>query len=333
MLSLRSRTVALSKSIVTGRRGRGVQDQVVLAAAKVDQPGIQLRAAQQADGNESSPDDGRIELGDGDVLAAQGQDRSTGMQSETSEFSGSTQTGTAQVATDSASDSQRAELVSDAVAELPDGLDQSATDSHLRGSFLSVTEDAANTALDTQSTESLDCAAGMETGSLAYCKATEVRPDVDSEVLADVTRAGDVNTKTSELLSDQASLPLKPVFQPINAVAHSQADSVGESRVMTGEGSDSPIVISDDETERRQNKKSPRSGHCKVPKRSFDQYVETENLWMNSTLKDIDDFLRTTRKSIKRLQDMEKQLIASQKFIGDCGVKEQEITKRLEKSK
>ena len=94
----------------------------------------------------------------------------------------------------------------------------------------------------------------------------------------------------------------------------------------------SAIYISDDETEPEQIKKSPRNRRRKPSKRSFEDYVETENLWMGSTLKDLEEILHSTRTQIKSLEAMEKMLIASQNFIRKCGAQEEKVTKRLENS-
>ena len=82
---------------------------------------------------------------------------------------------------------------------------------------------------------------------------------------------------------------------------------LGQGSMLTQVGS--AIVISDDETE--QMRKSPQSSHHKVSKHSFQQYIESENLWMSSTLDSLDDVFNSTRKHIKSLKTMKEQLIAA----------------------
>lgn len=78
--------------------------------------------------------------------------------------------------------------------------------------------------------------------------------------------------------------------------------------------------------------KPVRGRRRKASKRSFKQYIESDNLWMSSTLGDLAIILQSTRQHMKSLKTMEEQLVAAQNFIKDCGAKEKKITERLERS-
>jgi hypothetical protein len=96
----------------------------------------------------------------------------------------------------------------------PEGPDHSTTASDPRGGSPSVTGGAIDTSLDTQPTEGFDLAASMTAASSARCETTQVRSDVDGE-LVDDSRAGSVGTDASDALNNQTSLPLKSGMQSL----------------------------------------------------------------------------------------------------------------------
>ncbi|KAF8862739.1 hypothetical protein BDZ45DRAFT_686568 [Acephala macrosclerotiorum] len=100
--------------------------------------------------------------------------------------------------------------------------------------------------------------------------------------------------------------------------------------------SDSATVIMDEEEQ--QTTKPQRTRHRNVAKRSFKDFVRSDNLWMSKTLGDLDDVMELTdyvlassEEVVKRAKLIKDRLIESQKFIRDCGGKEEKVTRRLEK--
>ena len=87
-------------------------------------------------------------------------------------------------------------------------------------------------------------------------------------------------------------------------------------------------MVSNDETIPGPLRRRPR----KASKRSFNEYLANDNLWMGPTLDDLDSFIESTRRHIKLLQNMEKRMAATRGFIQDCGRKEDKITQILERS-
>jgi hypothetical protein len=96
---------------------------------------------------------------------------------------------------------------------------------------------------------------------------------------------------------------------------------------------DSAITIVGDEEQTPKLRRTSRH----TAKRSFKDFVRSDGLWMGRTLSELDvlkltdDLLESSERVIKKAKIIRKQLIDSQKFIRDCGGKEEKVTSRLEK--
>ena len=320
--------------------------------------------------NAAHPDEGTepaacvttMEPGDVEIPAVQEQAGSTVLERDTTEHTGSIPACTTQVTTEASSDSQKSQSIPDGVTELPVGPHHSAAVTETSHDSPLALAGSIDVSLDKQSIEEIGPALDTRSSSSTCCETFEGRSDANPGVLADdgKVRSGDMKAgdpprdqPPSHLKSGMPSSPssvLRVSNRPkdfILSITWSLTRPTGTENLLSkavktsvsgtyhqGQGSmltqvGSAIVISDDETE--QMRKSPRSCGRKVSKRSIQQYIESENLWMSSTLVNLDDVLNSTRKHIKSLKAMEEQLIAAQEFIRDCGAKENRFTKRLEK--
>ncbi|KAF4610348.1 hypothetical protein G7Y89_g15772 [Cudoniella acicularis] len=103
-----------------------------------------------------------------------------------------------------------------------------------------------------------------------------------------------------------------------------------------GTGSPESPKISDEDAEKgtKPRRNLPRN----AAKRSFENFVKSESLWMgkisddlNETMELADLVLKMSEKVIKRAKTIKSRLAESQKYIRDCGFEEEKVTRSLEK--
>jgi hypothetical protein len=103
---------------------------------------------------------------------------------------------------------------------------------------------------------------------------------------------------------------------------------------------DSATAVVDEKV--RLTTKSQRVSPRKATKRSFQNFVKSDNLWMGEILGSLEEalklndeltdyLLKSSERLVKKAKCIRQQLHDSKEFIKGCRAKEMKVTRRLEK--
>ncbi|CZR65330.1 uncharacterized protein PAC_15230 [Phialocephala subalpina] len=307
-------------------------------------------ATQPEDGSKSLTDDTGVEPGGAKTPGEQGEDGVTVVESVT-ELPGSTSPCAARVTVEAPTNSQQSDLDSDKSTDTPAAPDFPARLGEPNGEAGSDADCQTSVFLDQNLVGDITLAATATFNDISLVDGSQDQPDADRGLLAPDCHAESEDKSACDSASNQSSLSTG-----VQATKPVESDNSGPGKTSPerpGKDIDSAIMIMDEEAdqtitsdsatvimdeEEQQTTKPQRTSHRSAAKRSFKDFVRSDNLWMSRTLIDLDDVMKLTdyvlassEEVIKRAKLIKDQLIESQEFIKDCGGKEKKVTRRLEK--